>query len=220
MTERHVDGAEAGADRGRDRALECHLVAPDRVERFLGQGRSGGLHHVDARLLHVPVEGDTGRFENAARSLGELRPCPVAGTKGDAVRSRELAASLGALRLIGASTLQCSVIAERKGDPRLALFYAERALGAAEETGDRRTEARLLNNIGGLTFLLGQPEVAVARFTASYSLFFELGFDLDAAQVVSSLAQIHLRCGAPQLAEEQARHALSILERRADYVEE
>lgn len=154
------------------------------------------------------------------RARGHVRQREWESAQADAERSLELAESLGDLRLIAASTLQCSVIAERKGDPRLALFYAERALGAAEETGDRRTEARLLNNIGGLTFLLGQPEVAVARFTASYSLFFELGFDLDAAQVVSSLAQIHLRCGAPQLAEEQARHALSILERRADYVEE
>jgi tetratricopeptide (TPR) repeat protein len=37
---------------------------------------------------------------------------------------------------------------------------------------------------------------------------------------VSSLAQIHLRLGAPILAEEQARHALSILDGRDDYLEE
>ena len=48
----------------------------------------------------------------------------------------------------------------------------------------------------------------------------EIGNEADAAQAVSSLAQVHLRCGAPQLAEEQARHALSILAERADYVDE
>ena len=37
---------------------------------------------------------------------------------------------------------------------------------------------------------------------------------------MSSLAQIHLRLGAPILAEEQARHALSILDGRSDYLEE
>jgi tetratricopeptide (TPR) repeat protein len=31
---------------------------------------------------------------------------------------------------------------------------------------------------------------------------------------------VHLRCGAPQLAEEQARHALSILDGRDDYLDE
>ena len=31
---------------------------------------------------------------------------------------------------------------------------------------------------------------------------------------------MHLRCGAPLLAEEQARHALSILDGRDDYVDE
>jgi tetratricopeptide (TPR) repeat protein len=31
---------------------------------------------------------------------------------------------------------------------------------------------------------------------------------------------VHLRCGAPHLAEEQARHALSILDEREDYRDE
>jgi tetratricopeptide (TPR) repeat protein len=140
--------------------------------------------------------------------------------KADAERALELAESTGDLRLVSLATMQCSVIAERCGDPRLALLYAERAHAAAAETGDRRTEARLLNNIGGLKFLLGKPEAAVRYLKDSFALFLEMGNETDAAQVVSSLAQVHLRCGAPQLAEEQARHALSILDGRVDYVEE
>jgi tetratricopeptide (TPR) repeat protein len=61
---------------------------------------------------------------------------------------------------------------------------------------------------------------AVAYLKDSFALALEVGNDADAAQAVSSLAQVHLRCGAPQLAEEQARHALSILRERADYRDE
>lgn len=138
----------------------------------------------------------------------------------DAERSLELAEAAGDARLAALSTMQCSVIAERRGDPRLALFYAERARSLAADAGDRRAEARLLNNIGGLHFLLGRPEQAVAHLKESFALSLEMENDADAAQAVSSLAQVHLRCGAPQLAEEQARHALSILDEREDYVDE
>jgi tetratricopeptide (TPR) repeat protein len=138
----------------------------------------------------------------------------------DAEHAAELAQGLQDLRLAALAKMQCSVIAERRGDARLARYYAERARMLAAEAGDRQTEARLLNNLGGLSFLLGEPENAVAYIKDSFALFLEIGCDSDAAQAVSSLAQVHLRCGAPLLAEEQARHALSILDGRDDYVDE
>lgn len=138
----------------------------------------------------------------------------------DAERAHELATALGDPRLLGLATMQCSVIAERRGAPLVALFYAERALGFAREAHDRRTEARLLNNIGGLQFLIGQTAEAVAQLKESFALSLDIGNDADAAQAVSSLAQVHLRSGAPSLAEEQARYALSILDDRDDYVDE
>jgi tetratricopeptide (TPR) repeat protein len=138
----------------------------------------------------------------------------------DAEHAVELAGSLQDTRLTALAKMQCSVIAERRGDPRLARYYAECARDLAAECGDSLLEARLLNNLGGLSFLLDEPAVAVGQVTAAFTLFLELGNDADAAQAVSSLAQIHLRCGAPRLAEEQARHALSILDGRADYVDE
>jgi tetratricopeptide (TPR) repeat protein len=137
----------------------------------------------------------------------------------DAERALELAESAGDRRLVAAATTQCSVIAERRGDARLALFYAERAQALAVEVGDSRAEARLLNNIGGLKLLLGDPGAAVDYMTRSFALSLEAGNDADAAQTVSSLAQVHLRCGAPMLAEEQARHALSVLDGRDDYLD-
>ena len=138
----------------------------------------------------------------------------------DAERSLELAESLGDDRLAANALMQCSLVAERRGDPLLARFYAERSRTLAIETGDRQTEARLLNNLGGLSFLLGEPEIAVAYFKESFAVALEVGNDADAAQAVSSLAQVHLRCGAPLLAEEQGRHALSILSDRGDYLDE
>jgi tetratricopeptide (TPR) repeat protein len=138
----------------------------------------------------------------------------------DAERSLELAKSVGDERLVVLAKMQCSLIAERRGDPLLARYYADGARTLAAAIGDRQTEARLLNNLGGLSFLLGDSAQAVAQLTESFGLSLEVGNQADAAQAVSSLAQVHLRCDAPQLAEEQARHALSILDGREDYRDE
>ena len=138
----------------------------------------------------------------------------------DAERSLELAEATGDDRLAALALMQCSLVAERRGSPIVARGYAETARELAREAGDRQTEARVLNNLGGLTCLLDEPETAVAYLTSSFALALEVGNDADAAQAVSSLAQVHLRCRAPQLAEEQARHALSILATRDDYLDE
>jgi tetratricopeptide (TPR) repeat protein len=157
-------------------------------------------------------------FEWRARCYALQRDWDAA--QADAEAAVELSEGLQDLRLTALAKMQCSVIAERRGDPRLARYYAERACELAHQCGDRQTEARLLNNLGGLSFLLDEPEQAVAQITQAFALFLDLGQDADAAQAVSSLAQVHLRCGAPMLAEEQARHALSILEQRDDFVDE
>lgn len=138
----------------------------------------------------------------------------------DAERSLELARSVDDGRLVVLAEMQCSLVAERRGDPRLARYYAERARDRAAEIGDRQTEARLLNNLGGLAFLLDDAVQAVSYLKDAFALSLEIGNEADAAQAVSSLAQVHLRCGAPQLAEEQARHALAMLQGRDDYRDE
>lgn len=138
----------------------------------------------------------------------------------DAERGVELAESIGDIRLTAHALMQCSLVAERNADPLLGRLYAERARTLAVEAGDRQIEARLLNNLGGLSFLLGEPENAVRYLKESFAVALDVGNDADAAQAVSSLAQVHLRCGAPLLAEEQARHALTILGDRQDYIDE
>jgi tetratricopeptide (TPR) repeat protein len=157
-------------------------------------------------------------FEWRARCYALQRDWDAA--QADAESAAELAESLKDVRLQALATMQCSVIAERRGNARLALFFAEHARELAVECGDRQTEARLLNNLGGLSFLLDRPEQAVAQVKEAFAVFLEIGADADAAQAVSTLAQIHLRCGAPLLAEEQARHALSILGARDDLLDE
>jgi tetratricopeptide (TPR) repeat protein len=138
----------------------------------------------------------------------------------DAERSLELAQSIGDDRLAGKALMQCSLVAERRGDPMIGRLYAERARDHARRAGDVQTEARVLNNLGGLSFLLGETPTAVRYLKESFALSLELGNQADAAQVVSSLAQVHLRSGAPRLAEEQARYALEMLEDRDDYIDE
>jgi tetratricopeptide (TPR) repeat protein len=170
---------------------------------------------------HGGTAGDRVRaqaFEWRARCYQFQREWDAAET--DAQSAVELAQQIGDGRIEALATMQCSLVAERRSDPLLARFYAERARTLASENGDRQTEARIVNNLGGLSYLLGEPVVAVAYLKEAFALSLEIGNDADAAQAVSSLAQVHLRCGAPQLAEEQARHALSILAERADYVDE
>jgi tetratricopeptide (TPR) repeat protein len=138
----------------------------------------------------------------------------------DAELALGLAEAAGSLRLQANALMQCSLIAERRGNTLLARFYGERARGLAAEAGDQQTEARIANNLGGLSFLLGEAEHAVAYLKESFALSLDVGNEADAAQAVSSLAQVHLRSGAPQLAEEQARQALAILDGRDDYLDE
>ena len=88
LAQADVDGAEAAADRRRDRPLQRGAVPADRVERLLGQRVAAvRLHHVGAGVLDVPVELDAGRLEDAAGRLGQLGPGAVAGDQGHAVRS-------------------------------------------------------------------------------------------------------------------------------------
>ena len=102
----------------------------------------------------------------------------------------------------------------------LARTYAERAKAQYEELSSRESVGRLLNNLGGLNLLLGKPEDAEALLKDSFRVALEVGNDADAARAVSSLAQVHMRMGDHALAEEQARHALRLLDGREDYLDE
>jgi len=138
----------------------------------------------------------------------------------DVERALELSRGVEDLRTIGAAFFQASLIADREGHWVLARNYAERAREAYAELSDRVHVGQLTNNLGGLNFLLGNTDQAVTLLKESFSIALDLGRDADAGRAVSSLAQIHLRMGDVEQAEEQARHALELLDDRVDYIDE
>jgi tetratricopeptide (TPR) repeat protein len=227
-----VETADALAERGRALSEGPFFTDADRAEALfrLGAVRLKGARVSNAVSLFTLALRLAERGGPAAEPVGsqafewrsrcyQLQREWVA-AQADAEAAVELAQSAGDRKLEALAKMQCSLVAERRGDPLLARFYAEQARVLAAEQLDRQTEARILNNLGGLSFLLGEPEVAVSYLKESFATSLEVGNEADAAQAVSSLAQVHLRCGAPQLAEEQARHALSILAERSDYRDE
>jgi tetratricopeptide (TPR) repeat protein len=138
----------------------------------------------------------------------------------DIERALELAESLGDTQTIAHAFFQASLVAERQGQWVRARSYAERAKAIYEEIADRQSVGRMLNNLGGLTFLLGRPEQAKDYLKRAFAQALEIGATADAAQAVSSLAQVHLRTGELELAEQQARHALELLDGRVDFLDE
>jgi tetratricopeptide (TPR) repeat protein len=138
----------------------------------------------------------------------------------DVERALELADSMQDAKALGDAYFEASLIAERDGHWVLARSYAERAKAQYEELSDRLAVGRLLNNLGGLDFLLGKPEEAIDRLKEAFAIALELGDEHEAATAVSSLAQVHLRTGDLETAEEQARHALKLLDDREDRVDE
>ena len=138
----------------------------------------------------------------------------------DLERALELSEGLDDSRALAHVYFQASVNAERQGQWVLARKYAEQAKAQFEELADRATVGKVLNNLGGLNFLLGKPEDAIEQLNDSFKMLLEHGSETDAARAVSSLAQVHLRTGQIEPAEEQARQALKLLGDRADVVDE
>jgi tetratricopeptide (TPR) repeat protein len=140
--------------------------------------------------------------------------------RADVERALELAHANGDERTTAHVLFQASLIAERTTQTLLACYYAEEAKEIYERLGDRANYGRLLNNLGGLKFLLDRPDEAVTLLRQAVAVALEIGGTADAAQAISSLAQVHLRTGELEFAEEQARYALELLDGRVDFTEE
>jgi tetratricopeptide (TPR) repeat protein len=134
----------------------------------------------------------------------------------DVERALELAEGLSDKRTAADVYFQASIIADREGHWVLARSYAERAKAVYEELSDRSNLGRLLNNLGGINFLLGHPEEAVDFLKDAVGIALEVGNDAEAAHAVNGIAQVHLRTGDVKRAEEQARYALELLGDRVD----
>lgn len=153
-----------------------------------------------------------------SRSYQHQRDFDAART--DVEHALELVEAVGDTRVAANVNFRLSVVNERGGEFLLARFYAEQAKELYEQCDDRANVGKLLNNLGGLNFLLGNPEDAIADLKQAISIGLDDPSCVDAAYAISSLAQVHLRTGDPVLAEPQARHALELLTGREDALDE
>ena len=161
-------------------------------------------------LLRSEILGWRSRCYRRQRDLEAARE--------DVERALELAQSLDDHRTMANVYFQASLVSERMGHWVLARSYAERAKAYYEQLNDERNVGRLLNNLGGLNFQLGKPERAVEDLKSAYTVLLDKGSDAEAANVVSSLAHVHLMTGQVDSAEKEARHALELLEGREDFL--
>jgi transcriptional regulator with XRE-family HTH domain len=138
----------------------------------------------------------------------------------DVERALELAQSAGDRQTMANTYFQASLVAEREGHWLLARTYAERARGFYEELEDRANVGRMLNNLGGLNFTLGNPERAVSLLGDAFRVAIDTGSAVDAGQAMCSLAEVHLGTGEHVQAELEARKALELLADRVDYLYE
>jgi tetratricopeptide (TPR) repeat protein len=140
--------------------------------------------------------------------------------RADVEAALELADSLGDQAAAADINFRAASIAEREGAFLVARCYAEKARDLYDAVGDRANVGRVLNDLGGITFLLGAHEEAIAYLKQAVSTLFDASGEVETGYAVSSLAQVYLRTGQPALAEEQARVALGLLGDREDALDE
>jgi tetratricopeptide (TPR) repeat protein len=154
------------------------------------------------------------------RSLCYRRQRDWEAAREDVERALELVDRLSDKDATAQVYFQASLVAERQGQWVLARTYAERAKAYYEELADRANVGRLLNNLGGLTYLLGRPEDAIGYLKDALRVLLEHGSEEESAHVICSLAEIYLGTGRFADAERQALRALELLGDRADFLSE
>jgi tetratricopeptide (TPR) repeat protein len=138
----------------------------------------------------------------------------------DAEASLELATEAGCERTRADAMFQASLVAERQRQWLLARFHAEQALEIYRRHGDTLSTARILNNLAGIDFLLGDVEAAEHMLVEAAATAAEAGSTADVAQATSSLAQVLLHTARPREAREHAEASLALLGGRVDFLEE
>ena len=126
-----------------------------------------------------------------SRCYRRQRDCEAA--REDVERALELAEGLDDRRALGHVYFQASLIAERNGHWVLARTYAERAkalLRGARPTAP--TSAGCSTTSAVSTSCSASPSEADRYLKDAFGVALEVGHDDDAAQAVSSLAQVHL----------------------------
>lgn len=204
-----------------DRAEVLFRLGACRVELASIQTALGLFNEALALAEHSELPCDRLRAEIFGwRSRCYRRQRDYEAAREDLERALELAQALDDPRSVATVYFHASLVAERQGQWVQARRYAEQARSQFEEIADRAAVGKLLNNLGGLSFLLGKPEEAVDQLNESFRVLLEYGSEADAARAVSSLAQVNLRTGQVEPAEEQARQALKLLGDRVDVIDE
>ncbi len=204
-----------------DRAEILFRLGACRVELASIQTALGLFNEALSLAEHSELPCDRLRAEIFGwRSRCYRRQRDYEAAREDLERALELAQALDDPRSVATVYFHASLVAERQGQWVQARRYAEQARSQFEEIADRAAVGKLLNNLGGLSFLLGKPEEAVDQLNESFRVLLEYGSEADAARAVSSLAQVNLRTGQIEPAEEQARQALKLLGDRVDVIDE
>lgn len=138
----------------------------------------------------------------------------------DAERALEIALRIADEAAQARALFQASLVAERKRDWLVARVNAEQALELFRKQGNTLAVARILNNLGGIDFLLGDTDSAETHLLAAIETADAAGSEPDLAQAVSSLAQVYLRTDRPAEARVRAERAAELLTGRADFLDE
>jgi tetratricopeptide (TPR) repeat protein len=138
----------------------------------------------------------------------------------DAEASLDLATEAGCQRTRANAMFQASLVAERQRQWLLARFHAEQALEIYRRYDDTLSTARILNNLGGIDFLLGDVEAAEQLLVEAAATATAAGSEADVAQATSSLAQVFLGTDRPREARAHAEASLAQLAGRVDFLAE
>ncbi|MEP6812905.1 MAG: tetratricopeptide repeat protein [Actinomycetota bacterium] len=157
-------------------------------------------------------------YEWRSRCYQFRRDWDAAGS--DAERALDIASRIRDEPAQARALFQASLVAERERDWLVARVNAEQALGLFRKHGNTLAVARVLNNLGGIDFLLGNADVAEAHLLAAIEAADAAGSEPDLAQAVSSLAQVYLRTNRPSEARVRAERAAELLTGRVDFLDE
>ncbi|MBV8064674.1 MAG: tetratricopeptide repeat protein [Actinobacteria bacterium] len=227
-----LDEAEAALTYAQQIAWSAHFDAADRAEVLYRQGC--------VALKRADVAAATELFTRALETNGRSpRPRPLLAAQAhewrsrchqfvrdwdaaarDAERSLELALDARDDLSQAHALFQLSLVAERRSDWIHARETAQQALAIYRRHGDVLATARMLNNLGGIEFLLGDIDAAIARLMEATETAQRAGSDADLAQAANSLAQVYLRTGRPAEARARALRAVDVLTGRVDFFDE
>jgi tetratricopeptide (TPR) repeat protein len=132
----------------------------------------------------------------------------------------ELATSAGSRRSEASLYFQASLVAERMGNWQMSRHYADRARFIFEELQDEESIGRVLNNLGGINFVLGNLDGAMTQLRDAFRVFVETDAKEEAGRALGGVATVHLQKGEYEEAERSAREALRLLDGRPDFLDE